>query len=147
MLSNHVERSMVIHAVKAGAVGYLLKDTMAEDLRHAIKEVMLGNVQFSAQASMYLLHEVREPHLPETLTEREADVLSLLAQGRSNKDIARNLHIVEDTVKTHVRHILAKLGVQSRTQAALYATRLNLVSSWEGEESLQFTEASGSRQL
>lgn len=141
MLSNHVERATVIQSVKAGAVGYLLKDMLAEDLCHAIREVMSGNVQFSAQASMYLLHEVREPNLPETLTEREADVLYLLAQGRSNKDIARHLHIVEDTVKTHVRHILAKLGVQSRTQAALYATRLNLVPSQEQEQSLQSTEA------
>jgi NarL family two-component system response regulator LiaR len=141
ILSNHVERSTVIHAVKAGAVGYLLKDALAEELCHAIKEVVQGNVHFAPQASIFLLREVREPNLPENLTEREADVLRLLAQGRSNKDIARHLHIVEDTVKTHVRHILSKLGVQSRTQAALYATRLNLVPIDEQEQSLQSSQA------
>jgi two-component system, NarL family, response regulator LiaR len=81
---------------------------------------------------------MREVQLPETsasisknLTERESDVLYLLAQGHSNKDIARHLHVVEDTVKSHVRHILSKLGVQSRTQAALYAMRLG----WEASDS------------
>ena len=66
--------------------------------------------------------------MPETLTERETEVLRLLARGQPNKEIARNLQVVEDTVKTHVRHILVKLGVQSRTQAVLAAMRLGLVS-------------------
>jgi DNA-binding NarL/FixJ family response regulator len=68
------------------------------------------------------------PEGPEPLTPREMDVLRLLAQGQSNKEIARALHLVEDTVKDHVRHILAKLGVQSRTQAVLAAMRLGMVS-------------------
>jgi DNA-binding NarL/FixJ family response regulator len=68
------------------------------------------------------------------LTERETEVLRLLVQGRSNKEIAQALQIVEDTVKTHVKHILAKLGVQSRTQAVLYAIRLGLVSTEQGKQ-------------
>ena len=74
-----------------------------------------------------LMREVRAPESPEALTERETDVLRLLAQGQSNKEIARELNIGEKTVKTHVSNVLGKLGVQSRTQAALYAVRIGLV--------------------
>jgi DNA-binding NarL/FixJ family response regulator len=73
------------------------------------------------------MREVRAPESPESLTERETDVLRLLAQGQSNKEIGRSLHIGEKTVKTHVSNILSKLGVPSRTQAALYAVRIGLV--------------------
>ena len=111
-------------AVKAGAIGYLLKDTQAAELRRAIKAAAAGQVQLSPQALAYLLHQVRLPETPVALTERETEVLRLLAQGLSNKDIARALQVVEDTVKTHVAHILAKLGVQSRTQAVLSAAVL-----------------------
>ena len=76
---------------------------------------------------------MRTPETTETLTERETEVLHLLAQGRSNKEIARDLQVVEDTVKVHVKHILAKLGVQSRTQAVLCAIRLGLVSNEQGK--------------
>ncbi len=75
------------------------------------------------------MREIRLPESPETLTERETDVLRLLAQGQANKEIARNLVIGEKTVKTHVSNILAKLGLPSRTQAALYAVRIGLVSA------------------
>lgn len=127
-LTSVLESESVLGAVKAGAIGYLLKDTQALELRRAIKAAAAGQVQLSPQASAYLLRSVQTPGAPEALTEREVDVLRLLAQGESNKEIARHLQVVEDTVKTHVRHILAKLGVQSRTQAVLCAMRLGLVS-------------------
>ena len=73
------------------------------------------------------MREVRAPESPESLTDRETDVLRLLAEGKANKEIAFSLHIGEKTVKTHVSSILGKLGVQSRTQAALHAIRLGLV--------------------
>jgi DNA-binding NarL/FixJ family response regulator len=133
-LTSVLERDSVIGAVKAGAIGYLLKDTQASELRKAIKAAAAGQVQLSSQASAYLMREVRTTDMPEPLTGREKDVLNLLAQGKSNKEIARHLHIVEDTVKTHVRHILAKLGAQSRTQAVLSAQRLGLVSSDQGKK-------------
>ena len=126
-LTSVLESDLVIRAVKAGAIGYLLKDTQAAELRKAIKAAAAGQVQLSPQASTYLLRKVQAPTMSESLTEREMEVLGLLAQGQSNKDIARQLQVVEDTVKTHVRHILAKLGVQSRTQAVLSAARLGLV--------------------
>jgi len=127
-LTSVLESAAVIGAVRAGAIGYLLKDTQAPELRRAIKAAAAGQVQLSPQASAYLMREVRTPEMTEVLTEREMEVLRLLVQGQSNKEIARDLQIAEDTVKTHVKHILAKLGVQSRTQAVLGAIRLGLVS-------------------
>lgn len=127
-LTSVLESATVVGAVKAGAIGYLLKNTEAFELRRAIKAAAAGQVQLSAQASASLLRAMQTPETTEVLTERETEVLRLLVQGRSNKDIAAQLQIVEDTVKTHVRHILAKLGVQSRTQAVLHAIRLGLVA-------------------
>ena len=126
-LTSVLEDEKVIGAVRAGAIGYMLKDTEANDLCTAIKAAAAGQVQLSPQAAARLMREVRLPESPETLTERETDVLRLLAQGQANKEIARNLSIGEKTVKTHVSNILAKLGVPSRTQAALYAVRMGLV--------------------
>lgn len=118
----------VIEAIRAGAIGYLLKDTQAAELRTAIKAAAMGQMHLSPQASPYLLNAVRLPEPSDALTVREMDVLRLLAEGHSNKEIARILHLVEETVKSHVRQILAKLGVQSRTQAVLAAIRLGIVS-------------------
>jgi DNA-binding NarL/FixJ family response regulator len=112
--------------VKAGAIGYLLKDTQADELCRAIKAAAEGQVQLSPQAAARLMREVRAPEARESLTERETDVLRLIAGGRANKEIARELGIGEKTVKTHVSSILSKLGVQSRTQAALYAAQIGL---------------------
>ena len=124
----------VVGAVRAGAIGYLLKDTQAEELCRAIKAAAAGQVQLSPEAAARLMREVRAPESPETLTERETEVLRLLAAGKANKEIARALTIGEQTVKTHVSNILAKLGVQSRTQAALHAARIGLVSTLPGKE-------------
>jgi two-component system, NarL family, response regulator LiaR len=133
-LTSVLESTSVVGAVKAGAIGYLLKDTKAPELRKAIKAAAGGQVQLSPQASAYLMREVRTPEKIETLTEREKEVLHLLVEGLSNKEIARDMQIVEDTVKIHVRHILAKLGVQSRTQAVLCAIRLGLISTEQGKK-------------
>ncbi len=127
-LTSVLESASVVEAIRAGAIGYLLKDAQAAELRRAIKAAAAGQVQLSPQASAHLLGAIRTPELPEPLTPREMDVLRLLAQGQSNKEIARALDLVEETVKSHVRHILAKLGVQSRTQAVLAAIRLGIVS-------------------
>ena len=130
-LTSVLEDSSVIGAIRAGALGYLLKDTKAEELIQAIKAAYEGQVQLSPQAAARLMREVRAPESPETLTERETEVLRLLAEGHSNKEIAQILTIGEKTVKTHVSSILAKLNVSSRTQAALYAVRIGLVDRAE----------------
>jgi NarL family two-component system response regulator LiaR len=127
-LTSVLEDRTVYDAIRAGAVGYLLKDTQAEELCAAIKAAAAGQVQLSPQAAARLVREVQAPDSPETLTERETEVLRLLAQGKSNKEIGADLVIGEKTVKTHVSSILSKLGVPSRTQAALYAVRIGLVS-------------------
>jgi two-component system, NarL family, response regulator LiaR len=124
-LTSVLEDAAVVGAMRAGATGYLIKDTKAGELRRAIKAAA-GQVQLSPQAAARLVREIRAPASPEKLTEREVDVLRLLAQGQSNKEIARHLSLGEKTVKFHVSNILAKLGLPSRTQAALYAVQMGL---------------------
>ena len=134
-LTSVLEDASVAGAVKAGAIGYLLKNTGGDELRQAIKAAAAGQVQLAPEAAARLMREVQTPETPEALTEREMDVLRLLARGQANKQIARSLYIGEKTVKTHVRNILIKLKVRSRTQAALYAARTGLVPLEElGEE-------------
>ena len=128
-LTSVLEDSSVVSAIRAGAIGYLLKDTEADELIRAIKAAANGQVQLSPIAAARLMREVREPESPETLTERETEVLRLLARGKSNKEIAHDLTISEPTVKTHVSSILGKLHVSSRTQAALHAARIGLVDN------------------
>ena len=126
-LTSVLEDVSVVNAVKAGAIGYLLKNTEADALVRAIRAAAEGQVQLAPEAQARLMREVRAPDSPEKLSERETEVLRLVAAGRANKEIARELGIGEKTVKTHVSSILAKLGVQSRTQAALHAARIGLV--------------------
>ena len=127
-LTSVLDDASVFGAIRAGAIGYLLKDTEAEDLCRAIKSAAAGQVQLSPQAAARLMREVRVPESPEALTQREIEVLRLMAQGLANKEIARELGIGEKTVKTHVSNILSKLGVLSRTQAALHAIQIGLVA-------------------
>jgi two-component system, NarL family, response regulator LiaR len=127
-LTSVLEDKSVVGAIKAGAIGYLLKDTQAQELCRAIIAASQGQVQLSPQAAARLMREVRAPESPEPLTPRETEVLALLAQGKANKEIAADLSLGEKTVKTHVSNILGKLGVQSRTQAALYAAQTGLAS-------------------
>ena len=133
-LTSVLEDVSVVGAIRAGAIGYLLKDTSSDDLCHAIKAAAAGQVQIEPRAMARLMREVRAPDNPEPLTERETDVLRLLAQGQSNKEIAHNLSVSEKTVKSHVSSILRKLDVPSRTQAALYAVRQGLVSIHSSEQ-------------
>jgi DNA-binding NarL/FixJ family response regulator len=126
-LTSVLEDAAVVDAVRAGAIGYLLKDAQADELCRAIRAAAAGQVQLSPKAAERLVREVRGSTSPEALTEREIEVLRLLAEGQSNKEIARSLSIGEKTVKTHVSNILAKLGVYSRTQAALHAVQIGLV--------------------
>src|SRR3954451_9730030 len=131
-MTSVLENAAVVGAVRAGAIGYLLKTTNADSLCAAIRAAASGKVQLAPEAAALLMREIQ---LPEThavtgvnaLTERETDVLRQLARGRANKEIAADLGIGEKTVKTHVSNVLAKFGVQSRTQAALYAARVGLV--------------------
>lgn len=133
-LTSVLEDALVTGAIRAGAIGYLLKDTKAEELSLAIKGAAAGQVQLAPEAAARLMREVRAPESPEELTERETVVLKRVARGQANKEIARALFIEERTVKSHVTSILRKLGVRSRTQAALHAVRTRLVTMNELSE-------------
>jgi len=133
-LTSVLEDASVVGAVRAGAIGYLLKDTQAEALCQAIKAAAAGQVQLTPKAAARLMQAISAPQSPEALTERETEVLRRLSQGQSNKQIAHSLNNTEKTIKTHVSRILSKLGVQSRTQATLYAIRTGLVSPGSVEQ-------------
>jgi two-component system, NarL family, response regulator LiaR len=135
-MTSVLENAAVVGAVRAGAIGYLLKTTDADALCSAIRAAAAGQVQLAPEAAALLMREVRVPESPAAkgggaLTERETEILRELARGRANKEIAAELGIGEKTVKTHVSNILGKLGLQSRTQAALHAARMGLVGSAE----------------
>ncbi len=127
-LTSVLEDVSVTEAVRAGAIGYLLKNTEAEALGRAIKAAADGQVQLAPEAAARLMREVRVPEGPQELTERENEILRRVARGQANKEIARALFVEERTVKSHVSNILKKLGVKSRTQAALHAVRSGLVT-------------------
>lgn len=128
-LTSVLEDRSVVNAVKAGAIGYLLKDTEAAELCRSIKAAFEGKVQLSPEASARLMKALQSPDPLAELTEREHEVLVALSKGLSNSEIAESLSVTEKTVKTHVSNVLAKLSVKSRTQAALYAWQNGLVPS------------------
>ncbi len=130
VLTSFVDDDKVFPAVKAGAAGYLLKDVEPDALLEAIRKVYRGEALIHPAIAAKLMAELSDQGQrpsDQGLTERELDVLRLLARGISNKEIASELFISEKTVKTHVSNILAKLHLADRTQAALYAVRQKLV--------------------
>jgi two-component system, NarL family, response regulator LiaR len=127
VLTGYLDDHLVVDALHAGAIGYLLKDTDADELHRAVRAAAAGKVQLSPAVAARLVRDVDAPRGLPRLTRREEEVLTLLARGRDNRQIARELSIGAQTVKTHVSSILTKLGAQSRTQAALYAMRVGLV--------------------
>jgi DNA-binding NarL/FixJ family response regulator len=122
VLTSATEPERARRAVRAGAAGVLYKDIDPDALVRAIRSVHDGNLLLAAEAAGSLLHG-GAGNRADALTGREREVLALIADGRSNREIARLLGVAEKTVKAHVSSVLAKLGVQDRTQAAVYAVR------------------------
>lgn len=123
------EDEAVVRAVRAGAIGFIVKTADVGVLVQAIRSSALGQVHLSPRAAARLMQEMRAPKKPALLTDREQQVLREIAIGRTNKEIARSLDIAQTTVKSHVRAILDKLGVDSRTQAALFGLRSAMFSA------------------
>ena len=133
VLTSFSEDELVYPAIEAGATGYLLKDVDPTDLHQAIVAVHDGEIQLHPDIMSKLVHMIADRRTASSesharLTPRELEVLVLIAEGQSNREIATSLTISEKTVKTHVGHILNKLGLADRTQAAIYAHTHGLVS-------------------
>ncbi len=132
VLTSYAEDDRLLPAVRAGAAGYLLKTVQPQELARAVRTAHAGGALLDPGVAARLVEALAakpegEAPPPERLTPREREVLVLIAGGLSNKRIARELGVAEKTVKTHVGHVLAKLGVADRTQAALHAVRSGLV--------------------
>ncbi|GAB1769285.1 response regulator [Priestia megaterium] len=128
ILTSFSDQDHVIPALEAGASGYQLKESDPDELVAAIRKLMNGENQLHPKVTTHLLTRLTKSsenkvNFIDHLTKREKDVLKEIAKGKSNKEIGAALHITEKTVKTHVSNILSKLGVQDRTQAALYAVQ------------------------
>jgi len=117
----------VLTAVEAGALGYVAKTSRKEELLEAIRSIARGDAWLPPHLTRRLLTHLKPRPAPGTLTHREQDVLMLLARGRSNREIARELGVTDITVRTHVTHVLGKLGVHNRVEAALHALRAGMV--------------------
>jgi len=127
VLTSFADDQNVLAAMQAGVAGYLLKDVLRADLVNAIGRVSRGEPVLHPEAQRTLIQHAASPAAePDRLTERERQVLALIARGHNNREIAERLHITEGTVKGHVSNILSKLHLQDRTQAALYAVQHGL---------------------
>lgn len=139
-LTSFATDDMVFPAIKSGALGYILKDSEPERLIDAIQQVHRGEPSLDPSIARKVLNELsrptRQPISPDPLTEREIEVLRMVARGFGNQEIADQLTIAEVTVRTHVSHILSKLHLANRVQAALYALREDLTSLEKNQEDI-----------
>jgi two-component system, NarL family, response regulator LiaR len=127
-LTSFKEEELVKNALEAGAIGYLLKDVSADELVKAIRAAHAGRATLSPEAAQVLVHAASRPPTPgHDLTERERAVLALMVEGLNNTQIAGRLVVSPSTIKSHVSHILSKLGVTSRTEAVALALRHKLI--------------------
>jgi DNA-binding NarL/FixJ family response regulator len=131
-VTSFIEEARIRAALEAGATGYLLKDADASDVVDAIRAAVAGEVRLDPAVAAALAQSLRTPpSSAESLTPREREVITLVAEGRTNREIGKRLGVAERTARTHVSNILAKLGLASRTQAAMWAVREGLVDASE----------------
>ncbi len=133
-LTSFVEEDLVVRAIQSGAIGYLLKNVSADKLAETIRSAHQGQSTIEATAAQVLLKASQKTtQLGANLTDRERQVLALLVEGMTNKEIAKQLSLSDGTVRVYVSHVLAKLGVGNRTEAATLALKYNLVSEKKEE--------------
>lgn len=126
IVTSFIDDEKVYPAIEAGAAGYLLKTSSAHEIADAIRATQRGERVLEAEVTSKMMNKMSNPILHEDLTNREHEILLLIAKGRSNQEIADELFITLKTVKTHVSNILSKLEVEDRTQAAIYAFKHGL---------------------
>jgi DNA-binding NarL/FixJ family response regulator len=134
LISAETDAASIVAGVRAGAIGFLGKNSSPDELGQAVRAAHSGQVFLATEAATTLMQKIRALDNQEALSERERDVLRLLARGLTNTQIARSLRIREATVSTHIGNIIAKLHVHSRIEAVLRATRLGLVSAEASEK-------------
>ena len=132
VLTMHEEHEYVVHAVRAGAHGFLLKDSAAHELLQAVRDLGAGRRHFGAHASAVLAQQVEQPSVPlddpyRNLTNREREVFHLIIEGATTKEIARKLYIAPRTAENHRNHVLAKLGARNTAGLLRYAARGKLL--------------------
>ena len=127
VLTSYIDDEHVISAIDKGADGYEMKDVEPEQLIKTIKHVLAGEKIIHPQAQHVIETVSKKPHYANKLSKRESEVLTEMAKGKTNKEIAETLFVSEKTIKTHVSHIFSKLQVTDRTQAAIYAMQNNLI--------------------
>src|SRR5215217_2271523 len=135
IITTYKNPDYLLEAIEAGAAGYILKDAPNRQLINAIRRVLEGEAPLNQELALQLIQHlsskasqpVKRPPASKRLTSRELEVLRLLAEGKTNQDIAKDLHITRATVKVHLQHIIAKLRVSDRTQAVVRAFELGLV--------------------
>ncbi len=132
IITSFMEDTKVIDAIRAGASGYFLKEATPQEIETAIRDVFQGETAFPTKISNILVKEISRPRKTESkitqLTDREVEILKLIARGKSNQEIADEIFLSVWTVRTYVTGILDKLGLENRTQAALFAVKSNLVN-------------------
>jgi NarL family two-component system response regulator LiaR len=131
ILTSHLGEEHIFDAIKAGATSYLLKTAGVDEVVEAVRAAARGETHLDPTVAARVLQELRAPRskpVEGALTRRETEVLTLIARGHSNREIARRLYVGEETIKTHVSNILAKLHLSDRTQAAIYALREGIVA-------------------
>jgi NarL family two-component system response regulator LiaR len=127
-LTSFKDDELVLSALRAGAIAYLFKDVSADELAQTIRAAYAGRATYAPEATQALIHAATQPPaLGHDLTQRERAVLALMVEGLNNREIAARIFVSPSTVKSHVSHILAKLGVLSRTEAAALAVRSHLI--------------------
>jgi two-component system, NarL family, response regulator LiaR len=137
VLTSFSDDDQVLPALKAGAIGYVLKGSNPDELLRSIRDVYHGDYTLSPAVTLKLMKSItegsRDVPNPDPLTDRELDVLKLIGRGLSNTDISEILHVGEGTIRSHVKHIMDKLNLENRTQAALYALREGLTTLFPGK--------------